>query len=1770
MNSEFPIDPRQELEAKLTALLLGELSPEEAAAVQQSMAQDPELAGLYSRLEQTIGLVREATAAPVQQPAAPESASLKLADERREALLQHFKTVAPREFEQPRRGKPIWLNPVAVAAVVLVTAALAVMLFSSTQQSSKTESLVARSGGARQEAVAKNEIKGMDTALRDLQDQSGSTPVQAQNRMRTVRSQPPASSASAIHNQEAADWAFPTQRFPNVGVVGQVHRGTPWQTELQPEGLAEGSRGSPAATPGARGLSPSTPAGVQELADSTTTLSGGATVAQTAPPPSKPATGNIVLPSTEPATGGVYSQQIVGYVNVAKPENYNFLSTPPASEQATFNGAQETFQRIPGSAATTANSYADNLGVGQWNFGTGGGMGGGGGAGTPQDTSKKSPKGDKFDLAWGGTGGKAQPDFGFYKDLNRNGRFEPAPNDVNGPSTTPAKEMTPPTVTAGGSVLALTQAQTPAIDPTTGLPEPLSPPSATVSPVDPTTGFPMSLDGALATPKNDPATGMPIASLMPAAPPAQAAERPYITGIGGVLAGDSVKAPLTASPTPSTAPAQQLETRTFHVDPNTFRQGLESVVGVPFAAIVNDDKNKAPGSTPRVSVAGSVGNNGLIAGGLGGGAPGTGGGIGGQSGIAAQTRTDTTTKLNNDVRQFYNSLGVDLSGSKSVAYNDRDGTITVRGTAQDLETIAQANDVLSAKPPEVALKAKFADATTESAKAPLAASATAPNITTDSLFAEVPAPGSSADSSATPARAQPATGLPPAGPPTVYFSTIPGLKPSAAPSSDEPVSRISAAEANAMVAKRAREAETQNQSADQRRALGFDWYAGNVLKQTPQAGESAKSSPLAQAEPAASLPPVLTPSTDSYEQTPGLSASTAESLNTRKPLSSPKGGEIFLGKTHEAQSQDQFADRLRNIQRHSASSGEEPKLASSSTAERFYHVNPEPSSPAASAPSFTGAPAQAKPAAKASGGVVLPILGDLPIEGRLFRSKSETSVAEAEKKVQEAPALTPPTTSNLEGSNAPIAAWMDASQHGRVGNITLADGNVQGLTLAKLREALSHGGDAYSNLLMFPDDGGAPATPQTEHGKGSLTAEQEAAMRNAEAVGNKLEFSGPGANASAPRPITEYSLQRQAKGEQIAGTGIGTATTGLARADRERLIKQLAEEGKRLFDDGKTEEGDAKLREAQKLAAPDQTTFFLKKLPSEAERRSGTAEVTSPDGDSRTKLNLDGANASQVMELYGKLLNKKVLRGGTMPEISVTLKDQEFRTKEEATRALGVALGLNGITVIQLGDGSVKAVPNAQAFQEAEQWSQNRAKSAAEDAPKPKPVAPPPVPQPEVQTKENAISTFSLNVSDVSFKLAAASLEKGVMPEPASIRSEEFINAFDYRDPEAAPGAPVAFAWERAAYPFAQNRDLLRFSIKTAAQGREQGRPMNIVLLMDNSGSMERADRVQIIREALRVLARQLQAQDRLSIVTFARTARLVVDGAPGSQAAQVVEQVSGLTPEGGTNLEEAMNTAYETALRHYLPGGINRVVLLTDGAANLGNVQPEELKKKVEANRKQGIALDCFGIGWEGYNDDLLEVLTRNGDGRYGFVNTPEEAATDFAGQLAGALQVAASDVKVQVEFNPARVTAYRQIGYAKHQLTKEQFRDNSVNAAQIGAAEAGNALYVIEVNPAGEGPVATVRLRYRLPGTNDYREQEWVVPYLGSAVALEKVSPAMRLAATASAFSEWLATSPYATEVTPDRLLGYLSGVPEVYGADGRPKKLEWMVRQARGLNR
>ena len=438
-------------------------------------------------------------------------------------------------------------------------------------------------------------------------------------------------------------------------------------------------------------------------------------------------------------------------------------------------------------------------------------------------------------------------------------------------------------------------------------------------------------------------------------------------------------------------------------------------------------------------------------------------------------------------------------------------------------------------------------------------------------------------------------------------------------------------------------------------------------------------------------------------------------------------------------------------------------------------------------------------------------------------------------------------------------------------------------------------------------------------------------------------------------------------------------------------------------------------------------------------------------------------------------------------------------------------------------------------------------------------------PRPETVTAENNFSTFSLNVSDVSFKTALASLQAGKLPEPGDVRSEEFLNALEYRDPMPRAGEPMAFHWERSRSPFTHDRDIIRFAVRTAALGRQPGRAVNLVCLLDNSGSMEREDRVSIVRQSLDVLARKLTPNDRVSLITFSRTPELRIDGMRGGNREAFLKASTGWIPQGGTHVEKALALAYETAKKHFIAGGNNRVILLTDGAANMGNVDPYQLRKTVESHRKQGIALDCFGIGWEDYNDKLLEALSRNGDGRYGFLNEPAQAVAEFEQKLLGAFQVAASDVKVQVEWNADRVRVFRQVGYLRHQLKKEDFRNNKIDAAEISAAESGNALYVVQVNPNGEGPLGMVRVRYKVPFTSEYTEMEWSLAYESAATPLEQASPAMRLGCVAATFAEWLAQNPYAQGVQLVDLQGLISGIPSIYGTDPRPTQLEWMIGKA-----
>ena len=396
--------------------------------------------------------------------------------------------------------------------------------------------------------------------------------------------------------------------------------------------------------------------------------------------------------------------------------------------------------------------------------------------------------------------------------------------------------------------------------------------------------------------------------------------------------------------------------------------------------------------------------------------------------------------------------------------------------------------------------------------------------------------------------------------------------------------------------------------------------------------------------------------------------------------------------------------------------------------------------------------------------------------------------------------------------------------------------------------------------------------------------------------------------------------------------------------------------------------------------------------------------------------------------------------------------------------------------------------------------------------------------QDEIKTAKQPFSTFSLHVSDVSFQLAKDALAKGAMPDPERIRAEEFYNAFDYNDPAPADGEEVACRIEQCAHPFAQQRNLVRIALKVAATGRAGGQPLRLTILLDTSGSMEREDRAASVRRALKALASLLGPNDRVTLIGFARTPRLLAGQVPGDQAEKLVGIAARTPSEGGTNLEQALVLASELAHKQYLPAAQNRIVLLTDGAANLGDANPARLARQIEKTRQQGVSFDACGVGANGLNDEMLEALTRKGDGRYYFLNRPEDADAGFARQLAGALRPAAENVKVQVVFNPARVGRYRLIGFEKHLLKKEDFRDDKVQAAELSAEEAGVALYQVETLPGGDGELGEVFVRFRDPANGMMVERSWTMPYDAKAPAFENATPSMQLAATSALLAERL----------------------------------------------
>ena len=422
----------------------------------------------------------------------------------------------------------------------------------------------------------------------------------------------------------------------------------------------------------------------------------------------------------------------------------------------------------------------------------------------------------------------------------------------------------------------------------------------------------------------------------------------------------------------------------------------------------------------------------------------------------------------------------------------------------------------------------------------------------------------------------------------------------------------------------------------------------------------------------------------------------------------------------------------------------------------------------------------------------------------------------------------------------------------------------------------------------------------------------------------------------------------------------------------------------------------------------------------------------------------------------------------------------------------------------------------------------------------------------EIAASEEPYSTFSLNINDASFQIAKAALEKGERPDPAAIKVEQFYNAVDYGDPAPGSNEPVAATIEQSAHPIIPGRNLVRVALKTAAAGRSASQPLRLTLLVDQSGSMIREDRRTAMANALKQLSGLLTKNDHITVIGFSRESHLLADNLTGDQATKLGDLVNQTASEGGTNLEQALNLGEQMAARRHLAGEQNRIVLFTDGAANLGNANPERLAERVKTMRQKGIAFDIAGIGADGVNDRLLSELARNGNGRYYVVS--DEKNDSFARQLAGAFRPAAENVKVQVHFNPDRVGRYKLIGFEKDRLKTEDFRNDAVDAAELAAEEAGVAIYQVETLPQGTGEIGEVSVRFRDTSKGGMVERKWTMPFESTTPAFDRSTPSMQLAGLSMLAAEKLRGGPLADAIDFKQLTGPTSLVKQFYGSSSR----------------
>lgn len=421
---------------------------------------------------------------------------------------------------------------------------------------------------------------------------------------------------------------------------------------------------------------------------------------------------------------------------------------------------------------------------------------------------------------------------------------------------------------------------------------------------------------------------------------------------------------------------------------------------------------------------------------------------------------------------------------------------------------------------------------------------------------------------------------------------------------------------------------------------------------------------------------------------------------------------------------------------------------------------------------------------------------------------------------------------------------------------------------------------------------------------------------------------------------------------------------------------------------------------------------------------------------------------------------------------------------------------------------------------------------------------------PVKQVSEAPVSTFSIDVDTGSYANVRRMLNAGRLPPSDAVRIEEMINYFpyDYALPSAKGGAPFAVHTEIAPAPWNPQHHLLRIGIKGQDIAKSDLPPANLVFLVDVSGSMMPRERLPLLVSSLKLLVNQLREQDRVSLVTYASGTQVVLEPTSGAQKTKIVAALENLRAGGSTAGAAGINLAYAMAEQGFIKGGINRILLATDGDFNVGITSFEALKNLAAEKRKSGVSLSTLGFGVNNYNEKLMEQLADSGNGNYSYIDTLNEGQKVLVDEMTSTLATIAKDVKIQIEFNPDSVSEYRLIGYENRMLKREDFNNDKVDAGEIGAGHTVTAIYELtlkgqpgSVDPlrygkekakakvGNAGELAFLRLRYKEPDGDVSKLLEWPLRQQDIKPGLAQTTSEFQFAAAVAGFGQLLRGGKY-----------------------------------------